>query len=920
MAIFPGRETVLEAAAQWKSRCLLEDGSVLSPDEALWTDAHLRELVEHFVKNPLHGKEEFMAKLETQLEPVSAGGKRLAAEMLWVMMLFPTNFGRETKVEKVRSVWEGSGESLPESSLLNEPLAEGIGSVGPGFINHQAQELTYLIGKVSEWKAIEVPERRRILGGPEALCGFLEVGDEEGSRQLPHILAYLLKPMEFENISSTGVKRRVLRGFDVEIEDSASLCEIDVSLRALRSRLEAEYPDRAHLDFFRPPLIDRWDPMEIFPLEFVVDGLDHARTAFQSRFPEFKSFEETGAAYVEGERGYKDVLRSRVVDVFNAIPDGGVLSEDEASDLVDRLRGALSEKLRPYDWSQNLINWRYTAFLNELDAGESVQFVYALRGLKDEKISSPARARRFLDDIWPILERHNAASHAASRSLPTLVLWLLFPDDEIYIRTDTFNRMARRLTGEKLFLNKRLDRVEYEKARIFARGLREALESWGWKPKDMIDVQSFLWSADQSWEGDAEPEAGEGSDSVKEAPATYGQEQSMDLEVLMAHLESEGLHFPPTLVANYVLALQTKRFVILTGISGTGKTQLAKHVGEFFSQVLDAPTGDTGMDPVCIVPVRPDWTDGRGLLGYHNPITDEYVETPFLRILRAAAVEEDLARREQRTPRPHFVVLDEMNLARVEHYFSDFLSVLESDGVIHLHSRPSMERAGHPGDPVPGVLAIPRNVFFTGTVNVDETTHMFSPKVLDRAFTLELSEVDLDGWGAPGEVSSVLDDGLALSDMDRELTLGDRPGVESWIELAQVQDGELREVITALNRELTPHQYHFGYRVASEIAAFVLHARRQGASPRGLWAALDLAVLEKVLPKFHGTEQELSDPLDAVAFVARMGRGRSEAEGRGARGANEDGSSTEAKLPRCLRKVERMRHRLRTRGYTSFLE
>ena len=920
MAVFPGREPILDAAAQWKDRCLLADGSILTPDEALWTPEHLRELTEHFVENPLVGKESFETKLEEQLGPVSPGGKRLAAEMLWAMMLFPVNFSRDTKLEKVRKVWEWSGIPLPESELLGDPLDRGIGSVGPGFINHQPFELKYLIGKVSELKTLEVGARRRVLEEPEALSRFLEAGEEDGSRQLPHILANLLDPRHFENISSTQQKLRILWGFDVEIDKSASLAEIDAALRELRSRLEKEYPDREHLDLFRPPLIDRWNPTEVDPPEFIDEALDHARAAFQRHFPDFETFESPGDSYVDGERGYKDVMSDRARELFMTIPRDGQITESDASAVVDRLLRLFSDKLLPYDWPQNLLNWRYTAFLRELEAGEAVEFVHALRGLQDEELSSPSRARRFVEDVWPILERHNAASNAISRSFPSLLLWLLDPDQEVFIRTDMLNRMAGRLSGKRLFLNKRLDRAEYEKARVFARGVREELEAWGWRPKDMIDVHSFLWTADQAWEDEAEPEDVGPSEGVKEPPARYDRGEPTDLSELLGHLQSEGLHFPPALLANYVLALQTKRFVILTGISGTGKTQLAKQVGEFFWRTLDAPPVENGVDPVCILPVRPDWTDGRGLLGYHNPITDEYVDTPFLRVLRAAAREEDRARRERRTPRPHFIILDEMNLARVEHYFSDFLSVLESDGVLHLHSRASMERAGSPGDPIPGSLAVPRNVFLTGTVNVDETTHMFSPKVLDRAFTLELNEVDLDGWGAGDGAAPVLDDGLPLSAMARELVLGDRPGVESWIELGQVQDGDLREVVTALNRELAPHQYHFGYRVASEIAAFVLHARRQGAGERGLWAALDLAVLEKVLPKFHGTEQELREALDAVAFVARWGRGRT-GEEKGTEGGGDGADPVpEARLPRCLRKVERMHHRLRTRGYTAFLE
>ena len=83
-----------------------------------------------------------------------------------------------------------------------------------------------------------------------------------------------------------------------------------------------------------------------------------------------------------------------------------------------------------------------------------------------------------------------------------------------------FNRMAGRLTGEGLFLNKRLQRDEYEKARSFAAELKRVLETWGWKPKDMIDVQSFLWGVDQSWDAVEEAEDEERSETVKEAPGS----------------------------------------------------------------------------------------------------------------------------------------------------------------------------------------------------------------------------------------------------------------------------------------------------------------------------------------------------------------------------------------------------------------
>ena len=192
------------------------------------------------------------------------------------------------------------------------------------------------------------------------------------------MLVYLLRPEDHENISSTAVKLRVLQGFDVEIDASASVGEIDAALRTVRARAQADYPDRDDLDLFRPPLIDRWDPMEVEAREFIDDALLQARSVFQKRFPDFETFEEPGSVYVDGERGYKDVFRSRFMEVYRDIPDPGELDEEKALELVAGLRRVLSEKLHPYDWSQNLINWRYTAFLKELDPGEAVRFVDAL--------------------------------------------------------------------------------------------------------------------------------------------------------------------------------------------------------------------------------------------------------------------------------------------------------------------------------------------------------------------------------------------------------------------------------------------------------------------------------------------------------------------------------------------------------------
>ena len=140
------------------------------------------------------------------------------------------------------------------------------------------------------------------------------------------------------------------------------------------------------------------------------------------------------------------------------------------------------------------------------------------------------------------------------------------------------------------------------------------------------------------------------------------------------------------------------------------------------------------------VTVRPDWRDSKSLLGYYNPLTGAYEWTPFLRFLLRA-----VQSYEARDGLAWFVILDEMNLAHVEYYFADLLSVLESGRDEDGWTREPL-RLGYPdeaaGNLPPRELKLPPNLYIVGTVNVDETTHAFSPKVLDRAFTLELTDVD----------------------------------------------------------------------------------------------------------------------------------------------------------------------------------
>ena len=316
-------------------------------------------------------------------------------------------------------------------------------------------------------------------------------------------------------------------------------------------------------------------------------------------------------------------------------------------------------------------------------------------------------------------------------------------------------------------------------------------------------------------------------------------------------VSSQGFLFSNEVLTRYYLSLKTKPFVILSGISGTGKTKIAQLFANYICQEDEK---DEAGKRIAFVSVRPDWMDNKGLLGYYNILDEKYHSTKVLDLLLEA---------QEHPGKPYFVILDEMNLAKVEHYFSDFLSVLESrtpdnphGEAIQLHS---LEQAytldGRRS--IPGSLHVPTNVFFAGTVNVDESTYMFSPKVLDRANVIEFNDVDLDGYAKGWRNNG----NLLLSNAEVLNSFYD-PAEQQFCR-KQDYDQLPAEGKLALNNLLDilkEHNLHFGYRVANELSRFVKLATKELAN-FNLDQALDIQIIQKILPKLHGTRAKLEEPL-----------------------------------------------------------
>lgn len=287
-----------------------------------------------------------------------------------------------------------------------------------------------------------------------------------------------------------------------------------------------------------------------------------------------------------------------------------------------------------------------------------------------------------------------------------------------------------------------------------------------------------------------------------------------DIETTVAGL---GGYYVDKLVERFHVALnflERKHFVILTGLSGTGKTSLVQQYARAVHGIMSMYDDDPLL---FICPVRPDWTDPTGVTGYYDVISNRYVVPTFLQAVTAAIANKDC---------PVFVCLDEMNLARVEYYLSDVLSAMESEEPLQLHSS-STPHEGSTGETIPNELRIPANLYIIGTINIDETTNPISDKVLDRAVVIDMSKVDLSGF----------------------LT-----GLKTKYPDLTASVDECSDLLVRVEAILAPHGLGFGYRVAEEFVRYYKFASQVG-SKRGP-EIIDDQLIQKILVKLRGTEKQ----------------------------------------------------------------
>lgn len=346
--------------------------------------------------------------------------------------------------------------------------------------------------------------------------------------------------------------------------------------------------------------------------------------------------------------------------------------------------------------------------------------------------------------------------------------------------------------------------------------------------------------------------------------------------------------FDSAFAERYITSLLTKPFVILTGNSGTGKTRIAKQFSQYLEQITDEKRN------WLIVPVGADWTDNTKMLGFYNPLEEKYVSTPTLDFILQAS---------NNLKVPHFLILDEMNLSHVERYFSDFLSAMESDEEIPLYKLPKdKETGGELTEEIPEKIRLPKNLFVTGTVNIDETTYMFSPKVLDRSNVVEFKpEKDdvLNLMTGASNVNNIAAAGPGVAEGFTNLAAMIRNGV------CNVEQGifeQVREFLDNIYENLQESGFEFAYRTVKEIRQYFAAAYELKKDDFNLTRTMDEQIVQKILPKIYGDRKQIGELLNTLEGKCREGIGEASEE-----------------MTLSLKKIDQMKKRLDKYQYTSFM-
>ena len=426
-----------------------------------------------------------------------------------------------------------------------------------------------------------------------------------------------------------------------------------------------------------------------------------------------------------------------------------------------------------------------------------------------------------------------------------------------------------------------------------------AIYSNEWKYNDNDYCERLLAAFSNAYEKYMTIKEGKTVIETPKEPSKKDKGTSADFSIkeIIKLIKKTGLVYSDNLIKRFAFSLMSKRFLILSGLAGSGKTQLAL---AFASALVK-----NREKQMCVVSVGADWTNREPLLGFPNALQPGKYVKPESGVLDLLIE----ANKPENADKPFFLILDEMNMSYVERYFADFLSAMESKEPISLWNPDEAKGENNEVDRVPQKLALPKNLFIIGTINVDETTYMFSPKVLDRANVIEFKI-------AEDEMAEFLKD---MKEIDRDSINGKAADmgvdfVEKACRKDLKKDEKAIETLHSFFNELKGVNAEFGYRSATEIFRFICQAKSNDDAAPMLTDAeiLDAAIVQKLLPKLHGSRKKLEPVLGRLWKLCFTGSGKD---------LNIAQEHVEkAQLKESADKIRRMYESATANGFTSFSE
>ena len=527
---------------------------------------------------------------------------------------------------------------------------------------------------------------------------------------------------------------------------------------------------------------------------------------FKRHYQGFENFSNCGDEYLRLQREFKkEILKSYRQTVKPLIEKNPV----EFLDAYARIVNSEIKSHRP----AGAEGWR--VLTNEVPSEKKDKFGSMLQSLINAKASKSKTPEwdsilaRYCENSKQLLEGLDLnvdllEMQEKLHESATLLLSLRWPNSYVHATRNVWNVAGEMFLERELIESSEVITPEIlgDIWRLTAR-IRDELNAAGLSPKrssDKFDIQSFLWFTYDQFK------SAKDSDSPKSANIDRSASiisQQLDLATIIQAIRSEGMRIDEATVRQYHFSMRTRGFIVLAGPSGVGKTWLTR----LYANALKAE--------YLLAPVAPNWSTNEDLLGFFNPVDGNFHATAFLDFIDRAA--ESWDRLGADAPEFH-LVLDEMNLARVEHYFSLFLSLME------MRREADVPETRLTGD---RVVHVPSNLKFAGTVNMDETTHGFADKVFDRAQLIELS---------------------ISSDAARE-HINERIG-----------ETPAAEVLLDLWARMAP-ACPVGFRVLDDIADYLKLAEEEGVDWR---VALDEQIVSKLLPKLRGLDPEVAEALRLI--------------------------------------------------------